>query len=150
MATTHPSLGLLLLALGSDVPTGLARGTVTALEVLDDDGDTVIVVRIRGVKTGVKADDGAGPERDHLLTPRELAVAELVAGGLANEAIARALHLSVRTVTSHLDHIYSRLGIHSRASLAVLMTELRLAGGVQVPSGARPTAAGRASPLLPG
>jgi DNA-binding NarL/FixJ family response regulator len=45
-------------------------------------------------------------------------VALLVAEGLTNAEIAERLTVSVRTVTSHLDHIYGRLGINSRAALA--------------------------------
>lgn len=52
------------------------------------------------------------------LTPREREVAELVADGLSNSAIAERLVVSVRTVTSHLDHTYTKLGIRSRTELA--------------------------------
>ena len=52
------------------------------------------------------------------LTPRQLEIADLVAAGLSNAEIAERLFLSIRTVTSHLDHIYTRLGIGSRAALA--------------------------------
>jgi DNA-binding CsgD family transcriptional regulator len=52
------------------------------------------------------------------LTSRQLEIATLVAAGLPNAEIAERLFLSVRTVTSHLDHIYTRLGIGSRAALA--------------------------------
>jgi DNA-binding NarL/FixJ family response regulator len=41
-----------------------------------------------------------------------------VAQRLSNAEIAERLVVSVRTVESHLDHIYSRLGISSRADLA--------------------------------
>jgi class 3 adenylate cyclase/DNA-binding CsgD family transcriptional regulator len=52
------------------------------------------------------------------LSRRELEVALLVADGLTNAEIADRLTVSVRTVTSHLDHIYTRLGINSRVALA--------------------------------
>jgi class 3 adenylate cyclase/DNA-binding NarL/FixJ family response regulator len=52
------------------------------------------------------------------LSRREIEVAALVAEGLTNAEIAERLTVSVRTVTSHLDHIYTRLGIGSRAALA--------------------------------
>ncbi|HZD04603.1 MAG TPA: LuxR C-terminal-related transcriptional regulator, partial [Longimicrobiales bacterium] len=59
------------------------------------------------------------------LTSRQREVAELVAEGLTNAEIARALFISVRTVESHLDHIYTRLGINSRAALASYVTARR-------------------------
>ena len=57
------------------------------------------------------------------LSRRELEVAGLVAKGLTNAEIAERLVLSVRTVDTHLAHIYGRLGISSRAALAVWVTE---------------------------
>jgi DNA-binding CsgD family transcriptional regulator len=51
------------------------------------------------------------------LRGREREVASLAAAGMTNQEIADRLVISVRTVTSHLDHIYSRLGIGSRAQL---------------------------------
>lgn len=51
------------------------------------------------------------------LSSRQLEVARLVALGLTNTEIAAQLRVSPRTVTSHLDHIYDRLGISSRAAL---------------------------------
>ena len=40
--------------------------------------------------------------------------------GPANAGIARQLHLSVSTVETHLEHIYAKLGIHSRYQLIAL------------------------------
>lgn len=124
-----PSLALLALALGPDAPPDLSHFEVTGVEVGEDDGEMVVVLRLRLPAGDGPAVAGAGPRPAfRLLTPREQVVAELVAAGLANGAIAHRLGLSVRTVTSHLDHVYARLGIHSRASLASLVTELRLTG----------------------
>jgi pSer/pThr/pTyr-binding forkhead associated (FHA) protein len=57
------------------------------------------------------------PAKDNLLSPRQIEVSRLVAEGLTNAAIAERLGVSPRTVTSHLDHIYARLDIGSRAAL---------------------------------
>jgi DNA-binding NarL/FixJ family response regulator len=52
------------------------------------------------------------------LTRRELQVLTLIADGLANAEIASQLVLSVRTVTTHVEHILRKLGCPSRAACA--------------------------------
>jgi DNA-binding CsgD family transcriptional regulator len=51
------------------------------------------------------------------LSPRELEIVRLVAEDLTNAEIAERLIISPRTVTTHLDRIYTRLGINSRTAL---------------------------------
>jgi predicted ATPase/DNA-binding CsgD family transcriptional regulator len=57
------------------------------------------------------------------LSGRELEVARLVADGLANKAIASRLHLSVRTVESHVRHALQKLGLENRTQLATWARE---------------------------
>jgi DNA-binding CsgD family transcriptional regulator len=52
------------------------------------------------------------------LTARERDVASLVARGYSNRRIAEELMLSVRTVTTHISHIFAKLGVSSRAAIA--------------------------------
>ena len=49
------------------------------------------------------------------LTSREVEVLRFVAQGLTNEQIAKRLVISYRTVTTHLDSIYTILGVNSRS-----------------------------------
>jgi ATP/maltotriose-dependent transcriptional regulator MalT len=58
-------------------------------------------------------------DRDLLaLTPREEAVAQLVAEGMSNREVAAQLYVSTKAVEYHLGHIYGKLGIKSRTQLA--------------------------------
>jgi pimeloyl-ACP methyl ester carboxylesterase/DNA-binding CsgD family transcriptional regulator len=52
------------------------------------------------------------------LSARELEVLELVALGLANEAIGERLSISVRTVERHLSNVYVKLGVSGKAGRA--------------------------------
>lgn len=52
------------------------------------------------------------------LTPREQAVARLVAEGFSNPEIAHRLFLSVKTVEYHLGNVFTKLGVRNRAQLA--------------------------------
>jgi DNA-binding CsgD family transcriptional regulator len=54
------------------------------------------------------------------LTGAEVRVAELVASGMTNRAMAVELIVSPHTVDAHLRHMYVKLGIHSRVELTVL------------------------------
>jgi DNA-binding CsgD family transcriptional regulator len=53
-----------------------------------------------------------------LLTPSEMRVARLAADGRTNREIAQALFVSLRTVETHLTHVYQKLDITSRSALA--------------------------------
>ncbi|HEX6453535.1 MAG TPA: LuxR C-terminal-related transcriptional regulator [Trebonia sp.] len=57
------------------------------------------------------------------LTPREKEIAALVAEGLGNREIAERLVLSKRTVDSHMEHIFTKLGFSSRTQVATWVLE---------------------------
>jgi DNA-binding NarL/FixJ family response regulator len=52
------------------------------------------------------------------LTPLEREVAVLLAQGRSNRQIAQALVISERTAAVHVEHILSKLDLHSRWQLA--------------------------------
>lgn len=52
------------------------------------------------------------------LSPRERDVLSLIATGADNQSIARALHISVRTVERHLSNSYAKLGVSGKAARA--------------------------------
>jgi predicted ATPase/DNA-binding CsgD family transcriptional regulator len=57
------------------------------------------------------------------MTTRELQIVRLVATGLPNKAIAAQLHLSVRTVESHVRHALAKLRLDNRTQLSVWARE---------------------------
>ena len=50
----------------------------------------------------------------------------LVARGLANREIADRLGVSTRTAEHHVQHIYDKIGVSSRAAAALFAMEHRL------------------------
>ncbi len=60
------------------------------------------------------------------LSPREIEVLRLVARGLTNRQIAAHLVVSPRTAEHHVQHIYGKIGISSRAGAALFAAEHRL------------------------
>jgi DNA-binding CsgD family transcriptional regulator len=61
------------------------------------------------------------PSTRERLTPRELQVGLVVAQGATNREAAASLFLTPKTIEFHLGHIYSKLGLRSRAELAHLL-----------------------------
>jgi DNA-binding NarL/FixJ family response regulator len=49
------------------------------------------------------------------LTAREVEVLRLAARGLSNKDIASRLVISPKTVANHIEHIYAKIGVSSRA-----------------------------------
>ncbi len=63
-------------------------------------------------------DTGTGIER---LTPREREVVNLIARGYTYRETAGRLEISVKTLETHMGHIFQKLGIASRHELAALV-----------------------------
>jgi LuxR family transcriptional regulator, maltose regulon positive regulatory protein len=79
------------------------------------------------------------PSPPEELSASELRVLRHLPTNLTRPEIARELYVSVSTVNTHIRHIYSKLGAHSRSSAVRRSRELRLLS----------TAASRASPKPP-
>ena len=62
------------------------------------------------------------------LTPRELDVLRLLADGLRQAEIARVLVISPKTVGTHIEHVLTKLGVHSRAEAVALAYRHDLVG----------------------
>ncbi|KAA9153437.1 response regulator transcription factor [Microbacterium lushaniae] len=60
------------------------------------------------------------------LTPRESQVLDLIAAGLANDAIAVRLHLAPKTVGNHISAIFLKLGVATRSEAIVLARDAGL------------------------
>jgi DNA-binding NarL/FixJ family response regulator len=57
------------------------------------------------------------------LSEREVEVLRLVARGLPNKAIAHALSVTPKTVEHHVQHIYDKLGVATRAGATLFAAQ---------------------------
>lgn len=96
----------------------IAIGPVAVLQFTRRDEDELLDVRTQAGVADLSA-----------LTPRQREIAELVAEGLSNPQIAEKLQLKPRTVTSHLEQVFSKLDIRSRTELTRLIVSGQAHGG---------------------
>jgi len=111
-----------------------ARGIVYSNESLSQLADCIIHVYkgdvwVRGVDLGLILDGLLKPSvrvtdvtRRTLLSPREEEISRLVAEGMSNREVARALKISESTVKNSLFHVFEKLGISNRVELARYVT----------------------------
>ena len=91
-------------------------------------GDAVFSPRLAGfVLDAFRAGDRVGGDAElDELTPREREVLQLIARGYMYKEIAARLHLSVKTVESHVSNVLRKLQLSTRHELARWATEHRL------------------------
>jgi DNA-binding CsgD family transcriptional regulator len=106
---------------GPHAPDGHVR--VTVLAVPED------------VPLGLTALALLSPATDlHGLTPREMEVLGLLVEGCSNQEIAHTLVVAPRTVATHLEHVFGKLGAPTRTHAAVRAER----DGLYVPAPSRP------------
>jgi DNA-binding NarL/FixJ family response regulator len=71
-----------------------------------------LVARVRAL---LRRSEATAPSHASTLTSRELEVLRLLVDGLGQEEIASRLVVSPKTVGTHIQHIFTKLGVHSRA-----------------------------------
>lgn len=64
------------------------------------------------------------PDVLKVLSRREFEVMRLVAEGLANREVGSKLGISEKTVISHLNHVFAKLGVSSRLQAALVFNNL--------------------------
>ena len=103
-----------------DRTAGLLLGADDYLVKPIDAGEFLARIRRVALRSGASlAPSDANPVRDKL-TPREREVLQMLSDGLSQNDIATALVISPKTVGTHLQHILSKLEVHSRAEAVAL------------------------------
>jgi DNA-binding NarL/FixJ family response regulator len=114
-----------------------ARGYVTKTIAADElaaainrvaDGDAVFSPRLAGfVLDAFRAGETVASDADlNELTPREREVLQLIARGYMYKEIAARLHLSVKTIESHVSSVLRKLQLSTRHELTRWAAEHRL------------------------
>jgi HD-GYP domain-containing protein (c-di-GMP phosphodiesterase class II) len=93
------------------------------------DGDAADAVLAAAGHTDRPARAAAGPAG---LTAREADVLGLLAQGCTTKEIASTLGISAKTVSNHVEHVYTKLGVTNRAGAALRAMELGVVGAAPV------------------
>ncbi len=134
----HPGLRVLVLTSFADrdrVREAVAAGAIGY--VLKDSHPDALLAAVRAAAAGhvpldprvagallpTEAGAAGAPSGVGSLSPREIQVLELVARGLANKQIGRALGITERTVKAHLGRVFRALGVADRTSAALWARE---------------------------
>ena len=116
-----------------DAPDGRGRESDQAVEVMREE----VEGRFSPDVFEVLLEELSGVDRSHRqrtrrqewparLTDREVDVLRLIARGLNRRQVAGALFIAEGTVRSHLEHIYDKIGVSSRAAATLFAVEHNL------------------------
>jgi len=146
LAKAHSKARVLVLASqAGEAQLRLALGAGVRAYVLKDDGYVELLEALRVVSLGrrffsdsveskilaryaarvaARVSESGTP-----LTAREREVLTCIGAGQTNKAIAKALHLSVKTVEKHRSNLMRKLKLHNRAAVAAYAIRLDLLRG---------------------
>jgi DNA-binding NarL/FixJ family response regulator len=110
---------------GSHTPEEILNAVLSAARGMSVFGPAASAVifdpaRLDGRGTRGGADDTAGRAAGHGLTAREAEILDMVAAGRTNREIATACFLAEKTVKNHINRIFAKLGVTTRAEAVSL------------------------------
>ncbi len=133
-ATAAPPTGPTAASATAAPPTGPTAASATAAPPTGPTAASATAAPPTG-PTAASATAAApnGPTRPTgaILSEREEQVLTLLANGLATKEIALALGISPKTADHHIQHIYAKIGVSTRAAAAVYAVEHGLTGSVE-------------------
>jgi HD-GYP domain-containing protein (c-di-GMP phosphodiesterase class II) len=113
-------------AIRSDRPHRLGLGMDEALVAVRDEAesgrlDAEAVTHVAAAASGVS--EAPRPSNTNGLTDREMEVLAHIATGLTNRAVGEKLFISTKTVGRHVENIYTKIGVSTRAGAAIYAME---------------------------
>lgn len=135
--TTYAEDGDILTALGAGalgyLTKDAGRGQIAAAVRAAAGGQAVLDPAVQqrllaAASAGGVSSRALGADAPDGLTPREVDVLRLIAGGLSNREIAKQLFLTEATVKSHINRLFAKTGVRDRAQAVQYAYRHRLAG----------------------
>ncbi|TMV45437.1 response regulator transcription factor [Paenibacillus mesophilus] len=102
-----------LKTVSSDELAHVIRSSYRGLQVMNSEVSQALTRGLRQRSTQSGQDDGAG------LTGREMEVMLLIADGKSNKDIADELHISIKTVKTHVSNLLMKCEVEDRTQLAI-------------------------------
>lgn len=102
-----------LKTVSSDELAHVIRSSYRGLQVMNSEVSQALTRGLRQRSTQSSQDDGAG------LTSREMEVMLLIADGKSNKDIADELHISIKTVKTHVSNLLMKCEVEDRTQLAI-------------------------------
>jgi DNA-binding CsgD family transcriptional regulator len=104
----------------NDLRVATTRGTYSVRAIPLPTGakqraEVLLIIR----RMGIVLPSVASLRLQFRLTPREAEVALLLAKGASNAEVALALGVSVHTARHHGEHLFAKIGVHSRKAMAL-------------------------------
>ena len=96
--------------------------------------EVLLDLEVDGVRCQLTRRRSTGRSGVARLTTREREVAQMVAMGLANVAIAGKLDVSPWTVSTHLRRIFAKLDVPTRAAMVAVIADADAGAAVQPPA----------------
>ena len=115
--------GYLVKNIDADALVASIRRAVAGEPVIDPGMTVKLVEQFRNQAPPPPAPSADVQGQRSKLTARELQVAQLLARGDSNKAIARELDVTESTVKIHVQNVLKKLNLHSRVQIAVYMVE---------------------------
>jgi DNA-binding NarL/FixJ family response regulator len=110
---------------GSHTPEEILNAVLSAARGMSVFGPAAAAVifdpaRLDGRGTRAAGDGAAARAAGHGLTAREVEILDMVAAGRTNKEIAAACFLAEKTVKNHINRIFAKLGVATRAEAVSL------------------------------
>lgn len=113
-----PQLLISLLVAGADAVLSKEESSLQVLEAIETVRKGGAYLSVSLARLLVDALRNSVKQRDDfaVLSPREREVLQWLATGLSDHQIADRLGIAVRTVSTHLQNIYGKIGVHTRSA----------------------------------